>query len=130
MLAFGAAVGAKLAWFVVLELSLWAVGIGWDVLPPATVLTAMAIVAIVALVPIVPGGVGITEIAYIGLLTAVAGVEYTDQITAAVMLYRIAQWLAPIPIGWGLLVLLRRGRRGGLLGGGRAGSTPAPSPAA
>jgi uncharacterized membrane protein YbhN (UPF0104 family) len=89
----------------------------------------MAIVTIVALIPIVPGGVGITEVAYIGLLTAVAGAAYTDQITAAVMLYRIAQWLAPIPIGWVLLVLLRRGRRGGLLGGGRAAAPRTASPA-
>jgi uncharacterized membrane protein YbhN (UPF0104 family) len=128
-LAFAAAVGAKLAWFVVLEVALWAVGVGWDVLPPATVLTSMAIVAIVALIPIVPGGVGVTEVAYIAVLTAVAGPAYTDQITAAVMLYRIAQWLAPIPIGWVLLVLLRRGRRGGLLGGGQTGVPPATSAA-
>jgi putative heme transporter len=127
ILAFAASVVAKLAWFVVLEVALWSVGIGWDVLPPAPVLAAMAIVAVVALIPIVPGGVGITEVAYIGLLTAVAGPAYTDQITAAVMLYRIAQWLAPIPIGWILLVFLRRGRTGGLLGGGAPG--PAAQPA-
>ena len=127
ILAFAASVGAKLVWFVVLEVALWSVGVGWDVLPPASVLAAMAIVAIVALIPIVPGGVGITEVAYIGLLTAVAGTAYTDQITAAVMLYRIAQWLAPIPIGWTLLVLLRRGRKGGLLGGGASGPAPLPA---
>jgi putative heme transporter len=122
-LGFAAAVVAKLVWFVVLEIALWTVGIGWDVLPPSAVLAAMAIVAIVALIPIVPGGVGITEVAYIGLLTAVAGDAYADQIAAAIMLYRIAQWLAPIPIGWVLLILLRRGRKGGLLGG--TGSRPA-----
>jgi uncharacterized membrane protein YbhN (UPF0104 family) len=89
----------------------------------------MGIVAIVALIPVVPGGVGVTEVAYIGLLTAVAGPAYTDEIAAAVMLYRIAQWLAPIPIGWALLILLRRGRRGGLLGGGAPASSRATSPA-
>jgi uncharacterized membrane protein YbhN (UPF0104 family) len=128
-LAFAAAVAAKLVWFVVLEVSLWSVGVGWDVLPPATVLTAMGIVAIVALIPVVPGGVGVTEVAYIGLLSAVAGTGYADQVAAAVMLYRIAQWLAPIPIGWALLILLRRGRRGGLLGGGAPRPSHATSPA-
>jgi uncharacterized membrane protein YbhN (UPF0104 family) len=128
-LGFAAAVVAKLVWFVVLEIALWTVGIGWDVLPPSAVLAAMAIVAIVALIPIVPGGVGITEVAYIGLLTAVAGEAYTAQIAAAVMLYRIAQWLAPIPIGWVLLVLLRRGRRGGLLAGVATTADHQPQPA-
>jgi hypothetical protein len=41
----------------------------------------------------------------------------TEQLTAAVMLFRIAQWLAPIPIGWVLLIVLRRGHWGELRGG-------------
>ena len=32
------------------------------------------------------------------------------------MLFRIAQWLAPIPIGWVLLLVMRRGHWGELLG--------------
>jgi putative heme transporter len=116
LLAFAAAVLAKLAWFVVLEVSLVAVGLTPAVLPPAAVLTAMAVVGIVALVPITPGAVGVSEVAYIGILTSVAGVEATEQITAAVMLFRIAQWLAVIPIGWVLLVIMRGGHLAELLG--------------
>ena len=56
---FGAAVGAKLAWFVVLEVALWSVGVTPDVLPPSVVLAAMAAVALVALIPITPGAVGV-----------------------------------------------------------------------
>ncbi len=123
LLAFAAAVVAKLAWFVVLEVSLWAVGITPDVLPPAVVLAAMAVVTIISLVPITPGAVGVSEVAYIGLLSAVAGAGATGQITAAVTLFRIAQWLAPIIIGWILLAIMRRGHWGELLGGGGA-STP------
>ena len=74
----------------------------------------MAVVGIVALIPITPGAVGVTEVAYIGVLTSVAGAELTEQITAAVMLFRIAQWLAPIPIGWILLIWMRRGHWGEL----------------
>jgi putative heme transporter len=107
---FAAAVAAKLAWFVVLEVSLWSVGVTPDVLPPSVVLAAMAIVAIVALVPITPGAVGVTEVAYIGFMSAVAGPGLTDEITAAIMIFRAMQWLAPIPIGWILLVIMR-GRR-------------------
>ena len=117
LLGFAAEVVAKLAWFVVLEVALWCVGVGPDVLPPSAVLAAMAVVGIVALVPITPGAVGVTEVAYIGILTSVAGSGMSEQLTAAVMLFRIAQWLAPIPIGWVLLIVMRRGHWGELLGG-------------
>ncbi len=122
---FAAAVVGKLAWFVVLEVALWCVGIGPDVLPPSAVLAAMAVVGIVSLVPITPGGVGVAEVAYIGILSSVAGSGMTEQLTAAVMLFRIAQWLAPIPIGWVLLIVLRRGHWGELLGGAHMAPTPA-----
>ena len=85
---FVAAVVAKLAWFVVLEVALWCVGIGPDVQPPSAVLAAMAVVGIVALVPITPGAVGVTEVAYIGILSSVAGSGMSEQLTAAVMLFR------------------------------------------
>jgi uncharacterized protein (TIRG00374 family) len=115
--AFAVAVVGKLAWFVVLEVALWAVGVGPDVLPPATVLAAMAVVGMVSLLPITPGAVGVAEVAYIGILTSVAGPGIEGQLTAAVSLFRIAQWLAPIAIGWALLILMRRGHWGNLFGG-------------
>jgi uncharacterized membrane protein YbhN (UPF0104 family) len=124
-LAFAAAVVAKLAWFLVLEISLVVVGVTPDVLPASAVLAAMAVVGIIALVPITPGAVGVTEVAYIGILSAVAGPGYTEQITAGVMLFRIAQWLAVIPIGWVLLLVMRGGHLAELLGGGD--ETPPPS---
>ena len=117
LLGFAAAVVARLAWFVVLEVALWCVGVGPDVLPPSAVLAAMAVVGIVSLLPITPGAVGVAEVAYIGILSSVAGSAMTEQLTAAVMVFRIAQWLAPIPIGWVLLIVLRRGHWGELLGG-------------
>jgi uncharacterized protein (TIRG00374 family) len=118
LLGFVAAVVAKLAWFVVLEVALWCVGIGPDVLPPSAVLASMAVVGIVSMVPITPGAVGVTEVAYIGVLTSVGGTGMTEQVTAAVMLFRIAQWFVPIPVGWVLLLVMRRGHWGELLGGG------------
>lgn len=106
-LGFGAAVLARLAWFLVLEVALWSVGVTWDELPPSAVLTAMTAVALVALIPITPGAIGVSEIAYIGLLSAVAGDAMTAPITAAIMLFRTAQWFVPIPLGWILLVIMR-----------------------
>jgi uncharacterized membrane protein YbhN (UPF0104 family) len=108
--AFGAAILARLAWFAVLEVCLWSAGIRPDVLPPSVVLAAMAMVALVALIPITPGAVGVTEVAYVGILTAVAGDALTGQITAAIVIFRAAQWLAVIPIGWILLVIMRGSR--------------------
>src|SRR6478735_10245278 len=66
-LGFGAAVLARLAWFLVLQVSLWSVGVTSEVLPPSAVLTAMAAVALLALIPITPGAIGVSEIAYVGL---------------------------------------------------------------
>ena len=124
---FAAAVVAKLAWFVVLEIAIWCVGIGPDVLPPSAVLTAMAVVGIVSLVPITPGAVGVAEAAYITILSSVGGSGLTEQLTAAVMLFRIAQWLVPIPVGWVLLLVMRRGHWGEMLGGPDSAPTPSSS---
>jgi putative heme transporter len=106
-LGFGAAVLARFAWFLVLQVSLWSVGVTSEVLPPSAVLTAMAAVALLALIPITPGAVGISEIAHVGLLSAVAGQAMTGPITAAIVIFRAAQWLVPIPLGWILLVIMR-----------------------
>lgn len=128
LLGFAAAVAAKLGWFVVLQLCLSAVGVDWATLPPAAVLAAMAVVGIVALVPITPGAVGVSEVAYIGLLSAVAGPGASEPITAAVLVFRVAQWLGPIPIGWLLLAVIRGRRWSEMLSGGdrpRSGNTGA-----
>lgn len=107
--AYGAAVLAKLAWFLVLEVSLRACGVGPEVIPPATVLATMAVVSFVALVPITPGALGVSEVAYIALFTAAIDPAYAAPVAAAVLLYRVAQWLVPIPLGWALLIVMRRG---------------------
>jgi uncharacterized membrane protein YbhN (UPF0104 family) len=120
---FAAAVVARLAWFLVLEVALWCVGVGPDVLPPSAVLATMGVVGIVSLVPITPGAVGVAEVAYIAILSSVSGSAATDDITAAVSLFRIAQWLVPIPIGWVLLLVIRRGNWGELLGGSGGSTT-------
>jgi uncharacterized membrane protein YbhN (UPF0104 family) len=107
--AFGAAVAAKLAWFLVLETALRACGVGPEVLPPATVLAAMAVVSIVALIPLTPGAVGVSEMTYVALFSSAVDPAYAAQVAAAVLLYRVAQWLVPVPLGWSLLLVMRRG---------------------
>jgi uncharacterized membrane protein YbhN (UPF0104 family) len=109
-LGYGAAVLARLAWFLVLQVSLWSVGVTSDVLPPSAVLTAMAAVALLALIPITPGAIGVSEVAYLGLLGAAAGQAMTAQITAAIVIFRAVQWFVPIPLGWILFVIMRGSR--------------------
>ncbi len=123
-LGFTAAVLARLAWFLVLQVSLWSAGVTSEVLPPSAVLTAMVAVALVALIPITPGAVGVSEVAYLGLLGTVAGDAMTAQIAAAIVIFRAVQWFLPIPLGWILLVIMR-GRRWRQIEGG----DPDPSPA-
>jgi putative heme transporter len=118
---FGAAIAAKIAWFVVLEIALVTVGLPPEALAPASVLAAMAIVGVVSLIPITPGGVGVSEVAYIGLLSSIAGPGSSEPVTAAILLFRIGQWFGPIVIGW-VLVLVLQGRHlsdalGGVDGG-------------
>jgi uncharacterized membrane protein YbhN (UPF0104 family) len=63
------------------------------------------------IVPIMPGGAGVTEFALAGLITAFAGSEYINQITAGVLIFRILTWLLLIPAGGAALGLWRLGLR-------------------
>jgi hypothetical protein len=66
-------------------------------------------------------------VAYVAILTSVSGPDMAAELTAGVSLFRIAQWFAPIPIGWVLLALMRRGHWGDLLGDHEVPTAAAPS---
>ncbi|TDT15097.1 uncharacterized membrane protein YbhN (UPF0104 family) [Ilumatobacter fluminis] len=63
------------------------------------------------IVPIMPGGAGVTELALTGLLAAIAGNEFINQITAGVLIFRLLTWLLMIPAGGVALGLWRLGLR-------------------
>ncbi|MEZ5295083.1 MAG: lysylphosphatidylglycerol synthase domain-containing protein [Ilumatobacteraceae bacterium] len=63
------------------------------------------------IVPIMPGGAGVTELALTGLLAAIAGQEFINQITAGVLVFRLLTWLLMIPAGGVALGLWRVGLR-------------------
>ena len=69
------------------------------------VFVVFALVQGLTVFPITAGDAGVSEIAYIGLLTAAAGSEYVNQITAAVLVFRVLTWLLIIPVGLGTLGL-------------------------
>jgi uncharacterized protein (TIRG00374 family) len=84
------------------------VGIEPDVLSGLSIFVVWVLVLLITAIPITPGGIGIAEMAYIGLFTAVAGDEFSDIIAAGVILFRLVQWALPIPVGWTVVYFWRR----------------------
>src|SRR6201986_1267362 len=73
------------------------VGLSQAQVPWQTSLAAFALVRLLTVLPITPGGLGITELGLIAILTA--GHRDGAQVTAAVLLYRAVTYLPPIPLG-------------------------------
>ena len=89
--------------FALLLMALRFVGVGDDVLGWTEVFVVYALVQGLTVFPITPGDAGVSEVAYIGMLTAAAGSEWVNQITAAILLFRLLTWLVIIPVGLGVL---------------------------
>jgi uncharacterized protein (TIRG00374 family) len=98
----------KLWAFVILVLALRIVELDADVLSLGQIFIGWVIVMLITAIPITPGGIGIAEMAYIWIYSQMAGSEYSDVIAAGVILFRLAQWFLPIPIGWISVGLWRR----------------------
>ncbi|MGB5167860.1 MAG: lysylphosphatidylglycerol synthase transmembrane domain-containing protein [Acidimicrobiia bacterium] len=98
----------KLWAFVMLTLALRIVGLDSDILSLGQIFIVWVIVLLITSIPITPGGIGIAALAYIGLFTQIAGEQYSDVIAAGIVLFRLAQWFLPIPIGWVSVGLWKR----------------------
>jgi uncharacterized membrane protein YbhN (UPF0104 family) len=107
---------------LLLVISLRFVGVPREDLTVSQIFATYAIVELLTVVPITAGGAGVVELGYIGLLTGYAGSAYVNQVTAGVMLFRLATWIAIIPIGWFTVGLWRLSVRRGTasLAGARA----------
>jgi len=93
-------------------------GIPQDVLGATEVFVAFGVVSGLTVLPITAGNVGVAEAGWIGVLGAMAGSGFINQITAAVVVYRILTWLIIIPLGGATLIgwridLARQRRRSG-----------------
>jgi putative heme transporter len=110
-------VGGYLLNGVLLVMCLWACGASRDELPLSLGLMLYGVGRIATIVQITPGGVGITEIAYTAVYTAVLGDSAQAAIVAGVLVYRMWTYLLPIITGafayviW--RVMRRRERRAG-----------------
>ena len=129
-LALLATVLLTLTRLLLLVMALRFVGVPREDLTVSQIFAAYAIVELLTVVPITAGGAGVVELGYIGLLTGYAGSAYVNQVTAGVMLFRLATWIAIIPIGWITVALWRLSVRRGTapLAAARAVSQTAASP--
>ena len=91
--------------FALLLMCLRFTGIGGGQLRWTEIFVVFALVQGLTVFPVTAGDAGVSEIAYIGLLTAAAGSEFVNQITAAILVFRILTWLLIIPVGLGTLAL-------------------------
>lgn len=98
----------KLWAYVILVLALRIVGLDSDILSLGQIFVVWVLVLLITSIPITPGGIGIAELAYIYFFTQLAGEQYSDVIAAGIILFRLAQWFLPIPIGWASVGLWRR----------------------
>jgi hypothetical protein len=89
--------------FALLVMVLRFSGVDESALPWPQVFVVFALVQGLTVIPITAGDAGVSEIAYIGMLTAAAGQGYVNQITAAVLIFRVLTWLLIIPVGLGTL---------------------------
>ncbi len=104
-----ATVAALVTKFALLLMALRFVGIPESALPWMAVFAVYGLVAGLTAVPLTPGSAGVAEIGFVGMLTAAAGSEWVNEITAGVLLYRLMTWLLIIPVGIGALGVWRHG---------------------
>lgn len=130
--AFFAAFLGQAITYSMLTLSLRTVGVNSDLLDWSQILLVQGLAIILTLIPITPGSVGVAALIYIGFFNLLTDGKIPDQIAAGVILYRLATWLLPIPIGWILTLRWQASSGQKLFGGsgGGASTPPASEPAA
>ena len=74
-------------------------GLSQAQVPWQTSLAAFAFVRLLTVLPLTPGGLGITELGLVGILTSGTGHRDTVPVIAAVLVYRALTYLLPIPLG-------------------------------
>ena len=94
--------------YAVLLVALRSMGVSEDEVGWAQVLAAFAFARLLTAIPLTPGGVGIVELALITALTDAGGAD--AEVVAAVLIYRLLTYVAPIVLGGLTYVYWRRNR--------------------
>lgn len=98
-------------WLVLLA-CLRASGLTQAQVPWQASLAAFAFVRLLSVLPITPGGVGVVEVGLTGPLIVGLGPAATAKVAGAVLLFRAATYLLPIPLGALAYLWWRRTHRG------------------
>jgi hypothetical protein len=101
--------------FGLLLMALRFAGVETDAVGATQAFVVYALVQGLTVVPLTAGDAGISELAYISMLTAIAGSDRVNEVTAGVLVFRVLTWLAIIPAGLVAMAVwrlsLRRQRR-------------------
>ena len=94
--------------FGLLLLAVRATGLSDEAISWPQVFVAYALVEGLTVIPITAGNAGVSEVALVSLLTASAGSQSINEVTAAVILFRLLTWLLIIPVGLVAMAVWRR----------------------
>jgi uncharacterized membrane protein YbhN (UPF0104 family) len=108
MIGTWATVATAATRFALLLMAIRFTGTPEDAISWPQVFVVYAVVQGLTVLPITAGDAGVSEVAYIGLLTAAAGSQYVNQITAGVLIFRVLTWVVIIPIGLATLGVWQR----------------------
>jgi uncharacterized membrane protein YbhN (UPF0104 family) len=103
-----ATIVSHLSLYLVLLVALREMGVSEQEVSAAQVLTAFAFARLLTAIPLTPGGVGVVELALITAITHAGGAK--PQVVAAVLLFRILTYVAPILLGAFTYLYWRRNR--------------------
>jgi uncharacterized membrane protein YbhN (UPF0104 family) len=95
----------QLTAYAVFELSLRAVGISLETLPPGEAFLAWAIGRVISSLPLTPGGIGVVELGMIGTLVGFGAPH--AHVAAAVLLYRAAIITPTLVVGLAAVIAFR-----------------------
>ena len=100
---------AQAIFFAGLVLSMRFMGVTADQATVGIIFDAYAVGLLLSMIPIFPGGLGVVELAYVGIIVGTSGnTELATAVTAGAFVHRIFTWLLPIVIGLIPLIEWRR----------------------
>jgi uncharacterized membrane protein YbhN (UPF0104 family) len=95
--------------FLALVLSMRFMGVTTEQASVGIIFDAYAIGLLLSMIPIFPGGLGVVELAYVGVIVGSSGnTELATAVTAGAFVHRMFTWLVPIVIGLVPLIGWRR----------------------
>jgi uncharacterized membrane protein YbhN (UPF0104 family) len=100
---------AQAIFFTALVLSMRFMGVTAEQASVGIIFDAYAVGLLLSMIPIFPGGLGVVELAYVGVIVGSSGnTELATAVTAGAFVHRIFTWLVPIIIGLVPLIGWRR----------------------